>query len=221
MNLVEMTGEKFNLDFYLASQNICREVTNHIAKLIAPGISEKEGQSLISEELKKVGVKKFWHPTKFRFGSDTLKNFRELPDESLRLQSGDVFYIDVGPVFEDHEADYGKTFVLPGENKDLQRLHQLTEASIEVWIRTQRKWQETKLTGIGLLNYASDIAKTFDFELNPYMAGHRLGDFPHALFSKEKLFESKIVPSKNLWVLEIHLLDKKTGRASFFEDILA
>ena len=77
-----------------------------------------------------------------------------------------------------------------------------------------------KLSGIELFNFASLLAKDYGYELNPMMAGHRLGDFPHKLFSSQKLFELGVSPNKNLWVLEIHIIDKANQVGAFFEDIL-
>lgn len=217
MKSIEMTGEKFNLKIYLSSQDLCRQTVEKIASLVSPGISEKEGQILIKEEFKKVGVTKFWHPSKFRMGQDTLKNFRELPDESIRLQAGDLFFLDVGPIIEDHEADYGKTFALE-QNEPSKTL---TADVLHVWQKTASQWKENKFSGAKLFSYANQIAKSLGHELNPLMAGHRLGDFPHALFSQENLFSLDINPKENLWVLEIHILNTKLNRGAFFEDILS
>lgn len=221
MQSIEMTGEKFNLEVYLAAQEICRRTCHKIASQVQTGFSEKDGQMLILEEFKKVGVKKFWHPSKFRIGPDTIKSFREFPDESIRMQSEDIFFLDVGPIIEDHEADYGKTFVFPRKGEVDKNLNSLADASFQVWQETAKQWQQVGLTGTSLFEFADKAAQSRGFQLNPLMAGHRLGDFPHALFSKDKLFSTDIVPQKNLWVLEIHIIDPDSRRGSFFEDILS
>jgi Xaa-Pro aminopeptidase len=221
MQSIEMVGEKFNLSTYLASQELCRNITQRISSQIGPGISEKEGQNLIKEEFRKDGVTKFWHPSKFRFGPDTTKSFRELPDESARLEAGDIFFLDVGPVIDEHEADYGKTFVLPAIDQKDSQLKTLADASSSIWQKVAKQWRDHKLSGVALLEYAEKAAQSSGLRLNPAMAGHRLGDFPHALFSRDSLFSVDLIPKKNLWVLEIHLLNPALQRGAFFEDILA
>ena len=97
----------------------------------------------------------------------------------------------------------------------------LAEASEKVWHECAAEWKTHQLSGLGLFEFADSVAQSFGCKLNPLMAGHRLGDFPHALFSKDKLFSLGIVPAKNLWVLEIHVIDPVLQKGSFFEDILS
>ena len=221
MESIEQTGNKFNLDTFLAARKLCIGITERIASLISPGLSESEGQQLIKEEFKKEGIKKFWHPSKFRIGPETVKNFREPSDESVRLSTTDIFFLDVGPIIEDHEADYGKTYVLiTGDQKDMP-LSLLAEAPVRIWKETADQWRLRGLSGVNLYKFAEDTASSLGYILNPLMAGHRLGDFPHALFSKEKLFSMDVVPRENLWVLEIHVVDPILQRGAFFEDILS
>jgi hypothetical protein len=222
MQSIEMTGEKFNLDTYFSSRKLCHQITQNITSRVGPGISENEGQQLIKDEFKKEGITRFWHPSKFRIGPETVKSFRDLPDESIRLGKGDIFFLDVGPIIEDHEADYGNTFVLPSDGEtEHARLTSLAETAYRVWRATAEKWRETGLSGVGLFEFADSSAKSFGFQLNPLMAGHRLGDFPHALFSRDKLFSMEIVPKEHLWVLEIHIVAPDLQRGAFFEDILS
>lgn len=220
MKQYESVGERFDLDLYLSAQNLCRDIVHRIAAQVGPMMSEVEGQALIREEFLRVGVTKFWHPSKFRIGKETVKSFRELPDDSVRLEAGDIFFLDVGPIIDGHEADCGKTFVLHGPDESSQRLHSLADASREIWSEAADQWRKHGLSGVGLFEFAECRAKSKGFQLNPLMAGHRLGDFPHALFSKEKLFSIEAVPTENLWVLEIHIIDFEAKRGAFFEDIL-
>ena len=216
MDLLEQTGEKFNLDIYLRARILCQNIVLKIASKVSEGMTEIDGQHLINEEFHKAGINKFWHPSKFRIGLDTNKSFRALPDASISLSAGEIFFIDVGPIIEDHEADYGETFIF-GQNAMLATL---ANASKEVWLQTAKAWKEKRITGLELLEVARNFSSSRRLKLNTEMAGHRLGDFPHALFSKEKLFNLDIAPSKNLWVLEIHVLNEELKRGAFFEDIL-
>lgn len=71
-----------------------------------------------------------------------------------------------------------------------------------------------------MFEYANELANKQGYKLNPMMSGHWLGDFPHKLFSSKKLFEVETVPAKNLWVLEIHIIEESKNIGAFFEDIL-
>lgn len=218
MELIEKTGEKFDLNLFLEARLFCIQMTKRIAACVQSGMTEDDGQQLIKDEFKKENILKFWHPSKFRIASDTTKSFRELPDKNIRLQEGDIFFLDVGPVINDHEADYGETFIFKKTADDT--LSNLAEGSKRVWIETANFWKSNHVSGEALYAHAGTYAKSLGYTLNPAMAGHRLSDFPHALFSKERLSTLGFKPSKNLWVLEILISDDRLGRGAFFEDIL-
>lgn len=221
---IERTGEKFDLKQYLYARDLCQAVVQRIAANVTFKMNEADGQQLIKEEFKKEGVGRFWHPSKFRVGSETLKSFRELPDQSVWLASGDIFLIDVGPIIEEHEADYGQTFIfrdLTVESCEPQAaLDFLAHDAQTIWRETAQKWHHEKLTGLELYKAADRLAQQRGYRLNPSMAGHRLSDFPHALFTKESLATQNHVPSENIWVLEIHIISDSLRRGAFFEDIL-
>ena len=50
--------------------------------------------------------------------------------------------------------------------------------------------------------------------------GHRLSDFPHALYFKGGLDELDFSPSPYAWILEVQLHDPQTNRSAFYEDLL-
>lgn len=52
------------------------------------------------------------------------------------------------------------------------------------------------------------------------MNGHRLGDFPHAVYFKGKLGEIDIIPKEKLWVLEILIRHPRKNFGAFFEDLI-
>lgn len=221
MNPLEKNGEKFRLDTFLSARLTCIETINGIISSVEQGMNENDIKFLIETRFREIGVTKFWHPSKIRIAADTVKTFRALSDPDIRIQKGDICFLDLGPIIEDHEADFGRTFIFgDGDADGIQSKSQLIRASHEVFNQTAAIWKSSGLSGIELFQYASGLAKTYGFDLNPLMAGHRLGDFPHQLHSKAGLFEIDLVPTENLWVLEIHIIDEKSRRGAFFEDIL-
>lgn len=211
----ESCGEHFNLEDYLRAQEKTRQVVFEFSKTLKAGMSEKEARANLEKAMDDSGLEKRWHPTKFRMGPNTTKNFR---DDSLEytLTGDDIFFADIGPVYYNHEGDYGETFVI-GENPKLKHL---AESAKAIFHTTQKAWKEEKLTGEKLYLFASEEAKKRGLILNSNMYGHRLGDFPHAVHSREKLGSIDFTPAPTLWVLEIHVIDEEIGRGAFFEDIL-
>lgn len=215
MNQIESCGEKFNLNHYLNAQENTKKIVLEFSKKIVPGMNEKETHAMFEKFLFDSQVEKKWHPTKLRMGPNTTKSFR---DESLdyTLLENDLFFFDIGPVFFEHEGDYGQSFAI-GNNP---AFHELAQAPEYIFQLTKKAWFENKLTGTELYQFAESEAEKLGLKLNTNMYGHRLGDFPHALYSRDKLGELDFNPAPKLWVLEIHLINEKLGRGAFFEDIL-
>ncbi len=212
---VEGIGSKFNREDYLQARLNTKKAVKKAASLIKAGLSEEEAIALLVGELKILGVEKYWHPIKLRMNINTVNNFKD-PSMPTILSDNDIYFIDIGPVFFNHEGDYGETMVMGND----PALLNLQRATTEVFKATAQAWREKKLSGIELYQFATDEAKKFGLILNSNMYGHRLGDFPHALHFKGDLGEVETLPSSDLWVLEIHLLDEKISRGAFFEDIL-
>lgn len=212
----EGIGEKFDLNAYMDARKVARRIALLFASHAEEGMSEQEGLEILEELFNKSGVEKKWHPTKFRIGENTLKGFREKSEPDVRMKKEDIFFIDIGPVVNGQEADFGQTFTV-GQNADHSKIQR---ASKKVWDELAALWKVEKLSGKSLYEKAAEIAKREGYELNESMQGHRLGDFPHAIFSKGKLGEFEKQPKENLWVLEVHLKHPTKKIGAFYEDIL-
>ena len=211
----ENCGLSFDLELYLKARAKTIQTVQAVAKNIRPGMNEAKALIILNQELERAGVEKFWHPTKFSINSNTTKSFRDISDEVV-LEENDLFFIDIGPVFFNHEGDYGETFTV-GDNP---RFTKLEKATKEIFYATQTEWKKNNLKGTELYEFATIEALKLNLKLNSNMYGHRLGDFPHALHYKGKLGTLDFSPAPHFWVLEIHLLDEGINRGAFFEDIL-
>lgn len=84
--------------------------------LVQVGKSEKQLNTEVFElAFELFGIKKYWHKRIVRAGKNTLLPYRENPPD-LILKKDDILFFDFGPVFEDWEADVGKTYVLKNSN---------------------------------------------------------------------------------------------------------
>lgn len=211
----ENCGSHFDLELYLKARTKTIQAVRATAQKIQPGMNETDAVAILNLELDLIATEKFWHPTKFRINSNTIKSFRELSEEVILLKN-DIFFIDIGPVFFEHEGDYGETFVVGND----PQLMNLQSAPQKIFNATQAEWKSKKLTGVELYSFAEAEAKKHNLKLNSNMYGHRLGDFPHALHHKGKLGSFEHSPKPHLWVLEIHVIDESINRGAFFEDIL-
>ncbi len=57
------------------------------------------------------GITTYWHKRIVRAGSNTLLPYAENPPDRM-ITDDDIVFLDLGSVFEEWEADFGRTFVL-------------------------------------------------------------------------------------------------------------
>jgi Xaa-Pro dipeptidase len=80
--------------------------------IIAPLKTEKQiNTEIFNLAYELFGIEKHWHKRIVRTGENTLRPYDENPPD-LIVQKDDILFLDFGPVFEDWEADIGRT--LPG-----------------------------------------------------------------------------------------------------------
>ena len=80
--------------------------------LIRPGIPETTLNQDIYDLAKEMyGISTYWHKRIVRAGRNTLAPYDENPPD-LKIGDDDILFLDLGPVFEEWEADFGRTFVV-------------------------------------------------------------------------------------------------------------
>lgn len=207
---------KFNLETYMEARKVAKRIALLFAAQVDVGINEEQGLKILDELFLAQGVEKKWHPHKFRIGSDTTKVFRDKSDQSLTLKENDIYFVDIGPVVNGHEADFAQTFTV-GQNPEYSQIQRHSKV---IFDECQAYWQSEKPTGEELYAFADSRAKNYGYVLKNQEGGHRLGDFPHALYYKGRLSNFDKIPLENVWVLEIHLNNTKETFGAFYEDIL-
>jgi Xaa-Pro aminopeptidase len=197
--------------------------------LISPGKSEKEINTAIfklAEEL--FGIKKYWHKRIVRSGANTLQPYNENPPD-LIVQQDDILFLDFGPVFEDWEADFGRTYVL-GDDPVKHKL----KNDIETAWHEGKAWFGTKtaLTGAEYYEYVAGLAGHYGWTYGGEIAGHLIGQFPHERLdpgnydlyihpgNHNDMFAPDAHGMKRNWILEIHFVDREKQIGGFFEQLL-
>ena len=91
------------------------------AGVIAPGVLDSEAtQAVVDLAAARFGVKRHWHKRIVRSGPHTLQPYQENPPDR-EMTDDDIVYADFGPVFDDWEGDFGRTWVI-GTDPDKLRL---------------------------------------------------------------------------------------------------
>ncbi len=85
--------------------------------------------------------------------------------------------------------------------------------------RTREDWLRG-LTGAALYDRAEAYARDYGCELVREVPGHRVADFPHALYGRHRLAQAEFVPADGIWVLEIQVRDRTLPIGAFYEDVL-
>jgi Xaa-Pro aminopeptidase len=200
-------------------------------QLIQPGKTERElNNDVYQLALELFGIKKYWHKRIVRSGKNTLLPYAENP-ENLELKDDDILFFDFGPVFDDWEADFGRTFVI-GNDPNKLKLKRDVELAWQEGKEFFDKYKES-LTGAEYYSYTLKLAEKYGWQFGNEHCGHLIGNFPHELIVGEEkinyihpennqLMESK---DKNgngrFWIYEIHFIDPVSQIGSFFEQLVS
>jgi Xaa-Pro dipeptidase len=80
--------------------------------LIRPSAKESEiNEAIYALAASMYGISRYWHKRIVRAGRNTLAPYDENPPD-LTVGEDDIVFLDFGPVFEEWEADFGRTYVV-------------------------------------------------------------------------------------------------------------
>jgi Xaa-Pro dipeptidase len=174
------------------------------------------------------GITTYWHKRIVRAGKNTLLPYAENPPD-LMIETDDILFLDLGPVFAHWEADFGRTFVL-GSDPLKQKMKQDVE---QAFAQGKRYFNETPaITRDELFHYATSLATKFGWEFGGPIAGHLIGQFPHERIADDKVtlyvHPDSHLPMRSLdengekrhWILEIHFVDREREIGGFYEELL-
>jgi Xaa-Pro dipeptidase len=174
------------------------------------------------------GITTYWHKRIVRAGKNTLLPYAENPPD-LMIETDDILFLDLGPVFEHWEADFGRTFVLGSDPLK----HKMKQDVEEAFAQGKRYFNETPaITSDELFHYATSLANKFGWEFGGPIAGHLIGQFPHERIADDKVtfyvHPENPLPMRSIdengekrhWILEIHFVDREREIGGFYEELL-
>lgn len=226
MATMTMTREECLVD----AQNKAIEMFEEIGKtLIRPGVMESTiNKEILEMGKQRYGVRTHWHKRVIRSGPNTLKPYAEEPPDRM-IGEDDILFIDLGPVFEAWEADFGRTFVLGNDPVKIK----LRDSLAPVWNTTRARYEQNPdMTGEELFAIACEQSEKAGFEFGGPHSGHNVGDFPHERIPDDKISFYITKGNKNSinqldrnghkrhWILEIHMVDRERQIGGFMEQLL-
>jgi Xaa-Pro aminopeptidase len=198
-------------------------------RLLMPGARETEASNDIRDLAAQMfGVRRHWHKRIVRAGPNTLEPYRQNPPDRV-IEADDIVFCDFGPIFEEWEADFGRTYVL-GDDPVKHRLC----ADLPVMFDAGRAFFETHpdITGAQLFDHVVGLAEQAGWEWGGTIAGHLVGQFPHDEITGDDVL-STVMPGNDRpmrgldgagrichWILEIHLVDRERQIGGFYEELL-
>jgi Xaa-Pro dipeptidase len=197
--------------------------------LIRAGVLESELSAEVHDlARRRFAVRRHWHKRVVRCGPNTVLTYHSDPPDR-RTTDNDVVYLDFGPLFEEWEADFGRTYVIGSDPLK----HKLV-ADIEAAFARgkQRYGEDPDLTAGGLYDFVCDLAKQAGWEFAGPTAGHLIGHFPHETAPGDQkrfsirhgnpisLREPDAKGARRHWILEIHFADRARTFGGFCEELL-
>lgn len=199
------------------------------ANLVAPGRTERAvEQDIRALALDDFGVSKHWHKRVVRAGINTITTAGDNPPDRV-IGEDDIVYLDLGPVFEEWEADVGRSYALGADPRkhalcaDLPRMFDLVRDRFNA---------VPDITGTELYAFAHEAAENAGWLFGGKIAGHIVGEFPHAHIPGEKdhhrinaanpgrLREPDAYGRVRHWILEIHLIAPDRTFGGFYEKLM-
>jgi len=212
----EAVGENFSLPAMIRARDLTFEAVKQIAAAITPGMTEGRGGEVAQEILEAMGMERLWHRNVIRFGPGTLETFFGAFTPDYVLQDDDIFYVDLGVVWGGHEGDAGDTFTV-GSDPEMAACAQ---AARDLWDEVAARWRDEGISGAALYAFAKTRAEAMGWRLNWEVKGHRVSDFPHAIYKAGALGDFDKPPTTGLWILEIQLAHPTRPIGAFYEDLL-
>tara|TARA_R110002051_G_scaffold26962_2_gene65142 strand:+ start:2441 stop:3139 length:699 start_codon:yes stop_codon:yes gene_type:complete len=199
------------------------------AGIMKPGRTEGEvDRDIEAIAADQFGIARNWHQRLVRAGVNTTCIFSDRPPE-VTIGPEDTVYVDMGPVFEQAEADVGRTYAM---GQDPAR-HALVAALPEVF-EEMRAFALAKpdVTGAEVYDFACRAAEARGYHFGGKIAGHTVGEFPHATWplepahqrlwpdNPEPLSKPDHLGRPRYWILEAHLVEPGRQWGGFYERLL-
>jgi Xaa-Pro aminopeptidase len=198
-------------------------------RIVRPGRTERQASDDIRDKAAALfGIERFWHKRIVRAGPNTLHPYQVNPPDRV-IAEDDIAFCDFGPIFEEWEADFGRTFVLG----DDPTKHRLRADLGRIWSSTREHFRATPdITGEQLYAHVVERSREAGWEFGNRHAGHLVGQFPHEKIVGDDI-EYYITPTSDQpmrrvdrtgaachWILEVHLIDREREIGGFQEELL-
>ncbi|MFT3965884.1 MAG: M24 family metallopeptidase [Sphingobium sp.] len=197
--------------------------------LVRPGRSERDVERDIVDLARDAfGVTTHWHKRIVRSGPHGVLISSDNPPPRI-IDEDDLVWVDLGPVFEDWEADVGRSYALGG---DARKAALVRDLPLVFHALQSRFHADADATGAALYALACREAEARGWLFGGRIAGHIVSEFAHARIPGDKE-HNRISPDnptrlrdpdgwgrEKFWILEVHLVSPDRSFGGFYERLL-
>jgi Xaa-Pro aminopeptidase len=151
----QAVGKNFDSQKMLFARDKTFEAVHRIADKVAVGMTETDARAMAMDVLREMGMDRIWHPALLRFGRNTLKKFNEASEGNPILQCNDIFFVDLGVVWDGYEGDAGATFAV-GDDADMRAC---ASACKVIYDEVEAHWRKTRCSGRALYEPVGTISE--------------------------------------------------------------
>ena len=197
--------------------------------LVQAGRTERAvEQDILRLAADRFGVEKHWHKRVVRAGANTLCGAHDHPPDRV-IAEDDMVFLDLGPVFEDWEADVGRSYAVGG---DPHKQALIRDLPIQFEAVKRHFLERPDITGAELYAFAVRSAEAAGWRFGGQIAGHLVGEFPHARWpgvkehghvrpeNPTRMRDADPFGRERHWILEIHLVSPDGAFGGFYERLL-
>lgn len=199
------------------------------AGLVAPGRTELAVErDIFTIAARDFGVTDHWHDRVVRAGVNTLCVAGEAAPDRV-IGEDDIVFLDLGPVFGGWEADIGRSYAVGNDPEK----HRLCADLPIVFDAVKARFEgDDAITGGELYAAAVEESGKRGWRFGGKIAGHLVGEFPHARSAGDKALRWIYPPNvtrmrdpdaqgrQKYWILEIHLVSQDRSFGGFYERLL-
>ena len=147
----EAVGATYDPALMRRARELSWAALERIRAFMRPGMSEEEAKAEAEDVFSDLDMQRLWHRPYIRIGANTLKTYNQPSDPDVRLGANDVYFIDLGLVFDGHEGDVGDTFVVG----DAPRQQACAAAARALFHEVATEWRANGISGRDLYAFAA------------------------------------------------------------------
>ncbi len=151
----ETLGENFRVDLLETARDKTAQVISRASSLIRTGMTENDAKKF-SRNTKGNGRAQIMACSSNSIWGKYVDAVWPKRKRKHNSCENDIFFTNIGPIFDDHEGDVGRPFTV-GNDIEMQKCCADAE---NIWNEVRSHWSEESVTGDGLYRFAANCPES-------------------------------------------------------------